>query len=248
MQQIFVEENLRVDSTFTIGGEDARHLSLVLRMKAGEILRVSALAGENFLCEIMKIHKDSVTLFVKEEVPSTELDAKIYLFQAIPKGDRMETVIEKAVELGVFEIIPVEMKYCVVKLDDKRKEKRVERYRAIAESAAKQSKRSYIPQVHDVMTFEDALAFAKQMDIFLLPYESKEGMKSTKIALKDLSNAKSIAIMIGPEGGFSLEEIEAAKDDAKIISLGSRILRTDTAAITAMSMVMLGLEMKQDDI
>ncbi len=247
MQQIFIEELLKPNQTFTVSGEDARHLSLVLRMNVGEILRVSALAGENFLCEITEINKDTVTFIVKEEVPSTELDTKIYLFQAIPKGDRMETVISKAVELGVHEIIPVEMKYCVVKLDEKKKEKRIARYNAIAESAAKQSKRSYIPKVCDVMTFLDALKYAKEKDLFLLPYESKEGMAATLDALKEVAKAKSIAIMIGPEGGFSQEEIEAAKSDAKIISLGSRILRTDTASITAMSMVMLALEMKEID-
>lgn len=121
MQQIFIDQSVKEQETFTVAGDDARHLSQVLRMRAGETLRVSTQAGDNYLCEIVALNKTEVTLRVLEKMASTELGKRIYLFQAIPKGDRMETVIEKAVELGVYEIIPVEMKYCVVKLDDKKK-------------------------------------------------------------------------------------------------------------------------------
>ncbi len=244
MQQIFINQSVKEQEIFTVAGDDARHLSQVLRMRAGETLRVSTQAGDNYLCEIVALNKTEVTLCVLEKMASTELEKRIYLFQAIPKGDRMETVIEKAVELGVYEIIPVEMKYCVVKLDNKKKASRLKRYQSIAEAAAKQSKRSSIPQIHDFMTYAEAVAYARQCDACIVPYECAEGMEATKRVLTKMADATSISIMIGPEGGFADEEIEAVREDMDVISLGSRILRTDTAAITTMSMVMLAIEMQ----
>lgn len=244
MQQIFVDQSVKIDDTFMVEGEDARHLLQVLRMRQGEQLRVSTHEGDNYLCQIESADKGQVTLRVLEEVASTELEKRIYLFQAVPKGDRMETVIEKAVELGVYEIIPVEMKYCVVKLDDKKKASRLKRYQSIAEAAAKQSKRSSIPKIHDFMTYAEAVAYARQCDECIVPYECADGMEATKRALAQIADATSISIMIGPEGGFADEEIEAVREDMDVISLGRRILRTDTAAITAMSMVMLAIEMQ----
>ena len=244
MQQIFINQSVKEQEIFTVAGDDARHLSQVLRMRAGETLRVSTQAGDNYLCEIVALNKTEVTLRVLEKMASTELEKRIYLFQAIPKGDRMETVIEKAVELGVYEIIPVEMKYCVVKLDDKKKASRLKRYQSIAEAAAKQSKRSSIPKIHDFMTYAEAVAYARQCDTCIVPYECAEGMEATKRVLTKMADASSISIMIGPEGGFADEEIEAVRDEMDVISLGSRILRTDTAAITTMSMVMLAIEMQ----
>lgn len=244
MQQIFVDQSVKIDDTFMVEGEDARHLLQVLRMRQGEQLRVSTHEGDNYLCQIESADKGQVTLRVLEEVASTELGKRIYLFQAIPKGDRMETVIEKAVELGVYEIIPVEMKYCVVKLDDKKKASRLKRYQSIAEAAAKQSKRSSIPKIHDFMTYAEAVAYARQCDACIVPYECAEGMEATKRVLTQMADAASISIIIGPEGGFADEEIEAVREDMNVISLGSRILRTDTAAITTMSMVMLAIEMQ----
>lgn len=243
MQQIFIEQSIEVGQQFELQGDDVKHIVSVLRMKPGEILRVSCENQRNFLCELLICQKDMVKLEVTEEVPSTELPQKIYLFQAIPKGDRMETVVEKAVELGAYEIIPVEMKYCVVKLDEKKKANRCKRYQSIAESAAKQSKRSRIPQVHSVMTYKEAVDYANaNCDLKLVPYECKDGMDATKTALAKIKDSSSIAIFIGPEGGFASEEIEMVQDTMEILSLGKRILRTDTAAITSMSMVMLACE------
>ena len=241
MQQIFVNQNVQINTETVITGEDVRHLNKVLRMQPGEVIRISTHEGENYLGEISSIDDSQVVLKILEEVPSTELKQRIYLFQAIPKGDRMETVIEKAVELGVYEIIPVEMKYCVVKLDDKKKKKRIERYQTIAETAAKQSKRSIIPTVHDVMTYKEAVEYARSCDVNLVPYECKEGMAATTVALAKLPEAETISIMIGPEGGFADEEIDMVSD-MDVISLGKRILRTDTAAIASMTMVMLACE------
>jgi 16S rRNA (uracil1498-N3)-methyltransferase len=135
------------------------------------------------------------------------------------------------------------MKNCVVKLDDKKKESKTKRYQAVAESAAKQSKRSIIPNVHDVMKYEEALDYAREIsDVILLPYENEDGMKATKAALEKIKPGTSVSVFIGPEGGFAPEEIEKSQD-AEIISLGKRILRTETAAITTVAMLMLHSEM-----
>lgn len=241
MQQVFVNES-PIDSKFNITGQDAHHLSKVVRLKVGERIRVSVVGGDNYICEVSDFQDKDVIVSVVEQVPSTELPNRIYLFQAIPKGDRMETIIEKCVELGAFEIIPVEMKNCIVKLDDKKKKSKVERYQAITKSAAEQSKRSIIPQVHSVMTFKEAFQYAKSLDVLLLPFESKNGMKDTYDALDELKPGQSIGVFIGPEGGFAPSEIEMVEGSMKLISLGHRILRTDTAAICSLSMLMLKCE------
>ena len=242
MQQIFVNET-PVDNKFIITGEDMHHLVRVVRLKRGEVIRVSVSStGDNYLCSVSDITDKELTVDVNEQVPSTELPNRIYLFQAIPKGDRMETIIEKCVELGVYEIIPVQMKNCIVKLDDKKKKSKLSRYNTVAATAAKQSKRSIIPEVHDVMTFKEAYNYALDLDVLLLPFESKNGMKDTFDVLNSLEKGQSIGIFIGPEGGFDSSEIDLVQDTCKLISLGKRILRTDTAAICTLSMLMIKCE------
>ena len=159
----------------------------------------------------------------------------------------MEFIIEKAVELGAFSVIPTEMEHCVVKLDEKKKAAKVERWQKISESAAKQSKRNIIPEVAKCLSYKQALEFAKTLDLLLVPYESASGMAATKSALGKIKSGMSVGIIIGAEGGFSEKEIEAAKDiGGEIISLGKRILRTETAAVTAISLCMLYAETELD--
>lgn len=241
MQQVFID-NKPIDGEIRISGQDAHHLIRVVRLKNGEKIRVSCSDGDNFICQVKEAVGDELVVSVIEQVPSTELPNRIYLFQAVPKGDRIETIIEKCVELGVYEIVPVEMKNCIVKLDDKKKKNKLQRYQAIAESAAKQSKRSIVPRVHEFMSFKAAYEYAKDLDIILLPYECKNGMQDTFDVLKQLEKGQSIGVFIGPEGGFDSAEIDMVKGSAKLISLGSRILRTDTAAICTLSMLMLKCE------
>ena len=241
MQQVFVNEG-PFDGKFNITGQDAHHLTKVVRLRPGERIRISVADGTNYICEVSDYVEKDLIATVVEEVPSTELPNRIYLFQALPKGDRMETIIEKCVELGVYEIIPVEMKNCIVKLDDKKKKSKVERYQAIAKAAAEQSKRSIIPKVHSVMSFKEAFEYAKGLDVLLLPYESKNGMKDTFDMLSNLKKGESIGVFIGPEGGFAPNEIEMVEGSVQLISLGHRILRTDTAAIGSLSMLMLKCE------
>lgn len=247
MYQFFVDDAQIGKEFITITGSDVNHIRNVLRMKPGEKIRVSNQKGQDYLCSISELSDDFVQADILDsEAANTELSAKIYLFQALPKGDRMETVIQKAVELGVHEIIPVSMKYCVVKLDAKKAENKRKRWQAIAESAAKQSKRSLIPVVREVMNFDEAVAYAKSFKVNLVPYENERGMAVTRKVIEALKPDDTISVMIGPEGGFSAEEIEKVKqENMKIISLGKRILRTDTAAISTLSMLMLHLEMSE---
>ena len=248
MYNFFVGEDSRQNGRYVITGADHNHIKNVLRRRTGYNLLVS-LGDKSDLCVITDITADEIiTEIIEENYKNTNLPIDIYLFQGLPKSDKMELIIQKAVELGVHKIIPVEMSRCVVKLDDKKKKSKVSRWQSISESAAKQSKRNSIPEILDVMPYKKALEFAKTLDLILVPYESKDGMESTKNALADIKNGMSVGIFIGSEGGFDDSEIELANDfGAKIISLGKRILRTETAAITALSMCMLYAEMELDD-
>lgn len=246
MYQFFVESDQINGDQVIITGTDVNHIKNVLRMKVGDQLRISENEGHDYFCRIAEISDSVLLAKIQELADSTELPSKIYLFQGIPKGDRMETVIEKAVELGVYEIIPVAMKNCVVKLDEKKAASKVRKWQLLCETAAKQSKRSMIPKIHDVLSFKDAIEYACEADVRLLPYESAEGMASTKQVLSQIVPGASISIMIGPEGGFDQREIDLTENRMQIISLGKRILRTDTAGITTMSMLMLTLEMAQE--
>ena len=243
MFNFFVDENNKQGNCYIITDADYNHIKNVLRMAEGEKLLVSV-GGKSDLCEIERFEPDAVTVkILAENYNDTELKTKIYLFQGLPKSDKMELIIQKSVELGVAGIIPVEMSRSVVKLDGKKKVSKQSRWQSIAESAAKQSKRNTIPKVFDVVNYKQALDMASEFDMIIVPYECKEGMVATKNAINQLKSCKSVGILIGPEGGFEPKEIELAeRNGGKIISLGKRILRTETAAITAVGMCMLALE------
>lgn len=247
MHNFFVEENDRNADNFYISGTDYNHIKNVLRMKIGDTFLVSC-NGISNLCELSKIEENiAIAKIIEENYNDTNLPVEIYLFQGLPKADKMELIIQKTVELGVSAIIPTEMNRCVVKLEEKKKRQKQERWQAIAESAAKQSKRNSIPEVYETVSYKKALEIAKDLDLLLVPYENKDGMKSTKEALKKIKSGMKIGIIIGPEGGFDENEIESAIDNGgNIISLGKRILRTETAAITAVGMCMLYTEINED--
>ena len=244
MYNFFVEESARTGETFQITGADYNHIRNVLRMHPGDVFLVSC-GGQSHLCRLESFGEDTVMAAIQEEnYQDTELGVELYLFQGLPKSDKMELIIQKAVELGAAGVIPVEMKRCVVKLEEKKKKSRRERWQAIAESAAKQSKRSRIPEVGEVMSYKAAVDLAGEMDLFLLPYENERGMATTREALENIRPGMKVAILIGPEGGFDPKEVaQAAEKGARAISLGSRILRTETAAITSVGMCMLYIEM-----
>lgn len=242
MFQFFVDQKQIRGTDVLIMGKDVNHIKNVLRMRPGEQVRVSDNDGQDFYCQIREIGNEQVILDILSEAEGTEPPVKITLFQGLPKGDKMETVIQKAVELGVSEIIPVAMRNCVVKLDQKRAQAKQVRWQAIAESAAKQSKRSIIPTVEPLMQFQAAAEYAKKLDVRLLPYENQRGMAHTREVLQKIKKGSTVGIFIGPEGGYSSLEIEQVQEEMELISLGNRILRTETAGICALSMLIYALE------
>ncbi len=243
MHQFFVEKNQIQQGFITLTGEDVTHIGTVLRMKTGEQIRISDQEGADYFCALEEIGRDRVVArILYQDRASRELPVKITLFQGLPKCDKMEWIIQKAVELGAFEIVPVAMRNCVVQLDEKKAKSKVTRWQAIAEGAAKQSKRSIIPQVHSVMTFSQALDYAKTMDACFIPYENAKGMDYTREVIGSLGEEKSQAVTLGPEGGFDPKEIEAAQDFSKLLTLGNRILRTETAGMVFLSFLLYHLE------
>ena len=245
MYNFFVTSENKKDNHYFITGDDYNHIKNVLRMTAGERFLVSC-EDTSDLCEIESIENNTIIVkIVEKNYQSTNLPIKIHLFQGLPKSDKLELIIQKAVELGVATITPVSMKRSIVKIDDKKKKSKQERWQAIATAAAKQSKRTSIPEVCEVLTYKEFISKAQELDLLLVPYECAEGMAATKSALSEIRSSMNVGIIIGPEGGFEEKEIqEALSVGGKIISLGSRILRTETAAITALAMCMLYSEMK----
>lgn len=239
----FFSKSPAVSGKYVVCGQDYNHLKNVLRMKIGEELLVS-FNGKTDLCAVESFSNDCAYVYiVKEDYKDFELPVSITLFQGLPKADKMELIIQKAVELGVSQIVPVETARSIVKLDKKKAEGKTERWQAIAESGAKQSKRSIIPSVSAPVDFKGAIEKISELDLLILPYENHEGMKSTVEALKSIKQGFKVGVFIGPEGGFDQAEITALeKVGAKTVSLGKRILRTETASITALSMIMLYVE------
>lgn len=244
MYHFFAEhENIHEDF-IDITGSDVNHIKNVLRFKAGDELLISSGDNVDYTCKIKEISDE----YIRAEIVNTderghELPSKIYLFQGLPKSDKMELIIQKAVELGAYGIIPVSMKRCVVKLDDKKAKSKCERWNQIALSAAKQSKRSIIPTVEEVTSYKSALEMAVKLDKILLPYECAEGMDKTKEIISSIKPGESVGIFIGPEGGFDREELDLALNaGCEIITLGKRILRTETAGMMLLSVLMYNLE------
>ena len=254
MYRFFCEKGQITDGEVKITGEDVRHIRNVLRMRPGEMILVSCGDEWEYTCRITMLSEDEVCAEITDaQKPGKELPSRITLLQCLPKGDKMETVIQKAVELGAAEIVPVSSARCVVKLDAKKEAARVRRWNAIAESAAKQAKRMIIPSVHGVMAFRDALIYAHDPDtaaqtdtaepMLLIPYENEEGMGATKRLLSSIRPGQPVAVLIGPEGGFEEAEVQAAAEAGfHPITLGKRILRTETAGMTALSILMYLVE------
>lgn len=228
-------------------GDDVNHIRNVLRMKKGEqILLCTGQEGDpvEYLCEIDEIMPEEVTARILDlQKNARELPADLYLFQAIPKGDRFETVIQKCVELGVHEIIPVITARTIVRLDEKRAAKKTDRWNSISLAAAKQSKRSFVPAVRMPEGWAGALKTAEGLDKILVPYENAEGIAHTRRVIEEVRPGERVGIFIGPEGGFEEKEIEQLEAlGAESITLGHRILRTDTASMAILAMLMLHLE------
>lgn len=244
MHHFFAEPSQIKGGIVCIEGTDVNHMKNVLRMKAGEKVEVSDGQGAEYICEVDRYEEEHVFLqIISAGSGEAELPSRIFLFQGLPKGDKMELIIQKAVELGVYQIIPASTKRAVVKLDAKKAVKKAERWNAIAVSAAKQSGRSRIPQVMPAMSFREALEYARELDVVLIPYEQAEGMGKTKEIISSVCPGQDVGIFIGPEGGFEEDEVERAiESGAHSITLGKRILRTETAGLAILSILMYHLE------
>ena len=244
MHHFFVSQEQISEKEIKILGQDVRHIRQVLRMEEGEELLVGDGEGREYLCQIQKIEEKAEIAWILEQRDSqTELPSEITLYQGLPKGDKMELIVQKTVELGVSRIVPVEMKRCVVKLDQKKAAKKRERWSLIAESAAKQSKRGRIPEVSEVKNFAQALQESSGEDVLLIPYECAENMGATRAIIEQIKPGSSVGIWIGPEGGFEEEEIEALKNcGGNVLTLGKRILRTETAGLAMLAILMYHLE------
>uniref|UniRef100_UPI0040562B6C RsmE family RNA methyltransferase n=1 Tax=Agathobacter sp. TaxID=2021311 RepID=UPI0040562B6C len=304
MYQFFVEPYQVGPEYISILGNDVNHIKNVLRMKTGTRIRVSTKKNtkkeigqsiedekaDSFFGIIEQIlDKEVIVKIESQDENGTELANRIYLFQGLPKGDKMELIIQKAVELGIYQVIPVAMKNCVVKLDDKKAAGKVKRWQAISESAAKQSKRTVIPEIKMPLSWKLARKEAENLDVVLVPYENERGMEATREVLQSIKPGQSIGIFVGPEGGFSPDEIDgiapvqtpneingsgsmqtsneniasmqisqgmnleakteviesefvAKKTIYHRISLGRRILRTETAGLATLSMLVFCLD------
>lgn len=246
MQKFFVEESQIENDKIVITGEDVKHISSVLRMQKGEqILIGSKETLETYLTEIEQIEKEKVVAKIIEKLDTqTESNVEIDLYQGLPKADKMELIIQKTTEIGISKVIPVDMVRCIVKLDEKDAKKKIERWQKVAEGAAKQSKRSKIPEIKNKIKIKDLENIISQYDAFIVAYE-EENEVTLKQELKKLREQEKykIGILVGPEGGITKEEIEKLTSyNAKVVTLGKRILRTETAPIVLTSNIIYELE------
>jgi RNA methyltransferase, rsmE family len=243
MYHFFVGEEQISGENAYIEGSDVKHIVNVLRMKTGEKLLISVKGDWDYLCKIVDIETDRVNLKVLESMEQRELPVNITLLQGIPKSDKLEMIIQKAVELGVSEIIPVKTKRVVVKIEEKKLSAKLNRWNAIAESAAKQSKRSIIPKILEPQSIDNALEIVKDFDVKLIPYENADSIDKTRRILDNMDKTGNISVFIGPEGGFEEDEVKKAIDlGFEVITLGKRILRTETAGLALLSNIMIRLE------
>ena len=239
MYNFFVENN-NINNDQIIIKEDYNHLVNVLRKTMGDKIYVcNKKNGKSYLAIISKITKTEVICEIIEENLSTESNLDITVFQGLPKAEKMETIIQKCTELGANRFVPVNMKYCISKLKDNKK---IERWQKIAEVAAKQSKRNIIPRVENLISLEQLKKEISKFDLVLIAYEN-EKKTNIKEIIKQNPKVEKIGILIGPEGGISTEEIQALEEQgAKTVGLGKRILRTETAPITMISMLIYEYE------
>ncbi len=306
MHHFFVDPSEIFEETVHITGDNYKHLKTVLRAELGEHVLISDGSGTDYECEVREILDREILLHICFREEMQELPAEVYLFQGLPKADKLEWIIQKAVELGAFKIVPLKTKNTVVKLDDKKAKSKQLRWQGIAEAAAKQSKRSIIPEVLAPMSWKDAMNFVSDFSIKMIPYENAKGILATMDILREIAYAgksslkeneqdsclkersgnnhedghrekyenvhengfaegsgnaeenslenaqyvkkRKIAVFIGPEGGFSEEEIQdALNHGVQPVTLGRRILRTETAAITSLSLIMTALEVNYDN-
>lgn len=246
MPKFFIKSDQKNKDIVEIKGQDVKHLRNVLRIKSGDEIQVgNSETMEEYTCRVEKVEKEKIYCkIIKESENNPEIDLQVTIFQGLPKADKMELVIQKSVELGAMQITPVEMKRCIVKFNEKDKNKKIERWQKISEVAAKQCGRSFIPKINNIIELKNICKISKEYDILIVAYE-KENKQHIKSILKQLPIKRplKIGIIIGPEGGLEEEEVQILKDSGvKSVTLGKRILRTETVALNLLSVIMYELE------
>ena len=248
MHHFFVENSAVEDGRIRLQGSNYDHAVNVLRLREGEGILISDSAGNDYECSVESVSREAghgvLTALIRETGYMThELPSSVWLFQSLPKSDRMEFIIQKAVELGADHVVPVMSRNCVMKLDPKKAAQKLKRWQAVAESAAKQSQRSVIPEIHSPVQFTEAVHMAEELDVKIIPYENAKGLDSLCESIISFIPGRSVGVFIGPEGGYDPLEIRFAENRGIVpVSLGGRILRTETAAVAALSLVMIRLE------
>ena len=249
MSKFFVRDEQIKNDIIKIQGQDVNHIKNVLRKKVGdEIIICNSDKEYTYLCDITKIEKESIECKIVRGLEDFKSNIKVTIMQGLPKKDKMDLVIQKSVELGCYDIQPVDMERCIVKYDEKDKKKKIERWQKVSEVAAKQCDRDFIPKVNNIMTLKNICKILNEYDIVILAYEKEEKTKLkealNKIKEKYGENEIKIAVIIGPEGGISLKEVEMIKENDNVVTvtLGKRILRTETVALNILSIIMYELE------
>ncbi|MFP4697878.1 MAG: 16S rRNA (uracil(1498)-N(3))-methyltransferase [Eubacteriales bacterium] len=243
MNRFFVDKNQIEESQIMLNGSDVNHIKNVLRLEKNDKIIICDGQGNDYYCIINTVTNDKIIAKI-DDVYSTksELKSQIYLFQGLPKKDKMDLIVQKAVELGVYKIIPVNTKRTIVKFDAEKQNKKIQRWKIIAEAAAKQSGRGIIPKINTIMSYKKALDYATSLGVNLIPYEKAKNINKTRSIINNI-DSKSIGVFIGPEGGFEEDEIDQAISfGVTPISLGKRILRTETAGLALLSALMISLE------
>ena len=238
-------EGAENEKLIRIRGDDASHISRVLRMKPGEHITVCDMRGCEYETVILQTGNEVLLKVHSEKESDNEPPYKAVVYQALVKGDRFDTVLQKSTELGASDIVPVITSRCTVKLTESEYSKKVERWQKIVREASKQCGRAIIPKVHNPMKFSDALHTASEADLPLFCYEG-DGTSPLGVIAESVANPGSVSVMIGPEGGYSVEEAEAAsKAGMKMTDLGKRILRTETASLFVLSFISCRYELQK---
>ena len=240
MPKFFTEPENVKENELTISSGDVRHITKVLRLKEGDVITVCDGAGFDYKAKICEISSDAVRCKITEKTRcDAEPDIRVTLFQGIPKAGKMDYIIQKTTELGISRIVPVMLERCVSKVENKKAgEKKRERWQKIAESAAKQSGRGIIPEVSEPVTLEEAIRELKTLDVFFAPYECEETTRLRGILTQN-KNVRTAGFMIGPEGGFDMSETDRLRSEGiPTVTLGKRILRTETAGEAVLAMLM----------
>ena len=251
MPRFFVKTSQIENDIIKIINKDIKHIKNVLRKEVNDELEIcNQENGNTYKCKIINIKDNEILCNIISLIEGQKSNVKIDIYQGLPKADKMELIIQKSVELGVNSIIPVKMSRCVVKIDQKDEKKKIERWNKISESAAKQCGRNFIPEIKPIIEIKDIINLNDKYDEIIVAYENEKQnyIRNELLKLKKINKKLNIAVVIGPEGGFEENEINLLKENgAKIVTLGSRILRTETVALNILSIIMYELEATQNE-